>query len=170
MKESDKINKTEDDTLIISIEPKTTSCNTQVEADQIFPIPASLFGDEKDTLCSTQLVCKQFKVGICSLMTCPFAHPGIQDTSKEFKMKDGSNNSFVEICFKYINTKGSCKEGKLCKKYHPYIRPSTQEIIRKHYPPKNGVQCKMFENGTCLRGQVKDDILEGYRRLDCYGY
>lgn len=53
-----------------------------------------------------------------------------------------------------------------CPNYHMYIRPSTQEIIRRIYPLSNGIKEKQFyHNRAHLKGFVKNNVFQGYGQM-----
>jgi hypothetical protein len=55
-----------------------------------------------------------------------------------------------------------CQQGRLCKKYHLYVRPSTREIIMKIYPRENGEMTKHYLSGARLHGNVVRKEFVGY--------
>lgn len=116
------------------------------------------------------LVCRAFKAGICSLTTCPFAHPGMRDSATEHKVKDRPFDFFVLVCPEAVSAQvqnkqkcchGNCSLKEMCKKYHPYVRPSTETLIRTIYPKRNGKFRKVHSSGMVIDGNVINHIFEG---------
>eukprot|EP00904_Undaria_pinnatifida_P008783 jgi/Undpi1/5034/HiC_scaffold_19.g08386.m1 len=118
---------------------------------------------------STSLrVCHQFSHGRCTLSTCPRAHPGIRDDARLERLKArGSRDVFnVTVCpLALANALGDgdpCPNGNRCKMYHPYVRPSTEDIVAKLYPNRNGDRVKLYGSGAVLKGTVVDEVFQGY--------
>lgn len=59
-----------------------------------------------------------------------------------------------------------CPLGKTCRRYHPYVRPSTAEIIARLYPKRNGHRAKAYPSGAVHEGTVVDEVFQvrGRRR------
>ena len=86
-------------------------------------------------------ICNGFMKGMCSLSTCPLAHPGLRDNAKvEYhtpKAQGLRRRPYVRVCQDAL--KGVCGEQPMsCTRYHAYVRPSTMEIIRRIYPVEIG--------------------------------
>lgn len=115
--------------------------------------------------CSEQFltVCRKFRKGTCTKTTCPRAHPGLRDEAELFPVEGKGKRDmfFVKVCYNALLT-GSCKAGKKCPLYHPYVRPSTNEIIRKIYPKRNGLRHKESASGMTIDGFVEDEVFQGY--------
>jgi hypothetical protein len=113
-------------------------------------------------------VCERYLLGECSLTTCSKAHPGIRDSAKpKLKASHAENGEivripFVTLCPRSNGIDNSCPNGKACRKYHVYMRPSTQEIVRALYPLVKGVRTKTMADGTTISGNVADDQFNGY--------
>jgi hypothetical protein len=108
-------------------------------------------------------VCRKFKKGVCTKTTCPRAHPGIRDNAELVPIEGkGKRGAFmVQVCWDWC-VKGNCYDGMNCNKYHCYIRPSTQEIIAKMYPKRNGLRQKEAKSGMLTSGTVENEIFRGY--------
>ncbi|CAM9954462.1 unnamed protein product, partial [Ectocarpus fasciculatus] len=81
-------------------------------------------------------VCHKFTQGRCTLSTCARAHPGIRDDAKLQRLETkGSRGLFqVSVCPLALaaalgDGNPPCPSGQGCKMYHPYVRPSTDEIV-----------------------------------------
>jgi hypothetical protein len=70
--------------------------------------------------------------------------------------------SLVRVCENFDAFCDNCPEGKLCSKYHIYVRPSTKEIIMKIYPLEKGVREREFASGAKILCNVKEKIFNGY--------
>lgn len=44
--------------------------------------------------------------------------------------------------------------------YHPYVRPSTDEIVAKIYPRRNGERTKVYPSGASLKGTVVNEVFQ----------
>lgn len=53
-----------------------------------------------------------------------------------------------------------CTSGKSCRKYHPYVRPSTTEIIARLYPKRNGERTKVYPSGAVMKGRVVHEVFQ----------
>ena len=51
----------------------------------------------------------------------------------------------------------SCPDQRSCKGYHPYIRPPTNEIIKRLYPIRKGRTTKVFPSGATMDGSMSED-------------
>ena len=102
------------------------------------------------------LVCMKYMQTPCQckqITTCPLAHPGIRDSAiLGYTRLPGRTKKvpYVRVCKKWLRANREqmekqddahtgivpilCPDGKDCKQYHVYIRPSTSDIIRKLYP------------------------------------
>eukprot|EP00636_Phaeomonas_parva_P016807 CAMPEP_0118875172 /NCGR_PEP_ID=MMETSP1163-20130328/16333_1 /TAXON_ID=124430 /ORGANISM="Phaeomonas parva, Strain CCMP2877" /LENGTH=1131 /DNA_ID=CAMNT_0006810633 /DNA_START=77 /DNA_END=3472 /DNA_ORIENTATION=+ len=60
-----------------------------------------------------------------------------------------------------IPTEG-CPFGVECKCYHPYVRPTTEEIIQKIYPISNGFKTITLASGATLQGNAINDEISGW--------
>ena len=115
-------------------------------------------------------VCSAFSEGLCSLTTCPLAHPGLRDKAKiqyhTPKTPGLRKRPFVRICQDALS--GSCSADHLCcPLYHIYIRPSTIEIIRRIYPVKIGETLKLMPSGAVeYRGHISNSGFNGYGTMN----
>lgn len=113
-------------------------------------------------------VCARFLAGECSLTTCSLAHPGVRDSSQpKLKSSRGDNGEivrtpFVTLCPQFDGVDCSCPKGKACRKYHVYVRPATQEIIRSLYPIITGLRTRTLAGGAVISGNVARDQFSGY--------
>mmetsp|Transcript_1275 Transcript_1275/g.1638 ORF Transcript_1275/g.1638 Transcript_1275/m.1638 type:complete len:1093 (+) Transcript_1275:69-3347(+) len=117
-------------------------------------------------------VCSKFLAGQCTATSCPQAHPGIRDASKAFAKGKGRNKKYyVKLCehaMNHSNWSEDCDLKLTCKGYHPYIRPSTMDIIRRLYPIKKGRALKIFPSGAQIDGN-KCENDEGVSSFNGYG-
>ena len=107
-------------------------------------------------------VCKRFQRGACSKAACPFAHPGLRDSAEVNFIRIPSTMykvPYVLICAENLDLK--CELGSRCPKYHVYVRPSTEKIIRSLYQKSVGDKFKTFKSGATLDGEVYDDKYNG---------
>jgi hypothetical protein len=114
---------------------------------------------------SKMLICSQFLSKRCKRINCPRAHPGLRDEAEIHYCRvpgKAKKVPYVHICSRYNGSHTSCLDGNVCRNYHIYIRPSTQEIIRKLYPIEKGEKEKVFASGCRLEGEVKNGQFEGY--------
>lgn len=44
--------------------------------------------------------------------------------------------------------------------YHPYVRPSTEEIVARLYPRRNGDRIKVYPSGATLKGRVVNEVFQ----------
>ncbi|CAM9462371.1 unnamed protein product, partial [Ectocarpus sp. 8 AP-2014] len=114
-------------------------------------------------------VCHKFTQGRCTLSTCPRAHPGIRDDAKLQRLETkGSRGLFqVSVCPLALAAalgggEPPCPSGQGCKMYHPYVRPSTDEIVARIYPRRNGERTKVYPSGASLKGRVVNEVFQGY--------
>lgn len=114
------------------------------------------------------IVCSQFFDEQCRLTTCPYAHPGIRDSakinyhSKRLITGQRVRTPYVIVCPFQHPCAPMCEEGKSCRYYHTYVRPSTQEIILSLYPMKIGHTRREFEGGAVYVGSIDDNRFNGY--------
>ena len=114
---------------------------------------------------SKMLICSQFLSKRCKRINCPRAHPGLRDEAEIYHCRVPGKTKkvpYVQVCCRYNGSHSSCLDGNTCKNYHIYIRPTTQEIIRKLYPIERGEKEKMFASGCRLEGEVVKGRFEGY--------
>jgi hypothetical protein len=106
-------------------------------------------------------VCTVFAGGEQCVSTCPLAHPGVQDAAvvrsaavqprqqqqqqqqqRSVRAVDSGASSSssaqcVIVCeaalLAMLGQGSGCSEGMSCRQYHPYVRPSTQQLIDKIY-------------------------------------
>jgi hypothetical protein len=108
-------------------------------------------------------VCSVFAGGEQCITTCPLAHPGVRDAAvvrsavvqprqqqqqqqqqqqRRVRAVDSSGSSSssaqcVIVCeaalLGMLGQGPGCSEGMSCRQYHPYVRPSTQQLIDKIY-------------------------------------
>mmetsp|Transcript_33910 Transcript_33910/g.44731 ORF Transcript_33910/g.44731 Transcript_33910/m.44731 type:complete len:1022 (+) Transcript_33910:225-3290(+) len=109
-------------------------------------------------------VCDRYVNGHCTKSNCPLAHPGVRDSAEEFDASQSSRRRkvVVHICREYMENSGKCSKAMLCDHYHPYIRPSTEEIIKKLYPTNTGKKIKVFISGAKMDGEMVNDKFQGY--------
>jgi hypothetical protein len=107
--------------------------------------------------------CSKYKNGKCTLTTCPRAHPGMRDNAQLFPVEGkGKRGVFmVQVCWDWL-AKGKCLDGLNCTKYHSYVRPSTQEIVMRMYPKRNGMRQIESRSGMLTSGHVTNEIFQGY--------
>jgi hypothetical protein len=55
-----------------------------------------------------------------------------------------------------------CQNGTTCACYHPYIRPSTEQIIRNLYKKTVGMRFTKFPSGAVIEGAVNNDKFNGH--------
>ena len=60
-----------------------------------------------------------------------------------------------------------CPSGQRCKMYHPYVRPSTEDIVARLYPKRNGERAKVYRSGAVLKGTVVDEVFQVC--FQCFG-
>lgn len=121
-------------------------------------------GDQEQ---NRMLVCELFLAGQCSKSTCPRAHPGLRDRAQIFYIRlrgRAKKSPFIKCCSQYSGggPNCGCKEASNCPFYHIYMRPSTQEIIRRIYPIQEGAKMKVLPSGAQIDGNLKDNQLSGY--------
>ena len=107
-------------------------------------------------------VCKKYQRGACSKSSCPFAHPEVRDNADVSFCRLPSTMykiPYVLICAENLEFK--CELGSKCPKYHIYVRPTTEKIIRTLYQKAKGNRYKTFKSGATLDGEVYDDQYNG---------
>lgn len=114
------------------------------------------------------LVCQKFLDGQCSLTTCPFAHPGLRDEAKiRTRIQHNPDGSKKRLCYVVLCEESGglltcCPNGRSCRNYHIYVRPSTEEIITSLYPISSGHKRMDFPSGARLLGNAVNNIFQGY--------
>ena len=106
-------------------------------------------------------VCNRFLRGWCTRTTCRMAHPGIRDGVEPIVLSgSGARRKFGVMCCPVARACGGdwnqCPEGNKCKYRHPYLRPSTINIVRKLYPMRRGRAVK-YRGGAKLDGMMDED-------------
>lgn len=111
-------------------------------------------------------VCNGFMKGLCSLTTCPLAHPGVRDKAKvEYhapKAEGLRRRPYVRVCQDAL--RGACKGEPLsCPRYHVYVRPSTVEIINRIYPVDTWDGTRVMPSKAVeYRGHITTSGFNGY--------
>lgn len=48
----------------------------------------------------------------------------------------------------------------MCSMYHPYVRPSTADIVERLYPKRNGDRAKVYPSGAMQKGTVVNEVFQ----------
>ena len=110
-------------------------------------------------------ICDRFIRGQCDSTTCSAAHPGLRDSCEtQFCRVPGrlAKVPYVLVCENATQGWINCPNGKNCKNYHIYVRPSTMEICRRMYPMRRGHKTTLLDSGARIDGNVYDGLFNGY--------
>ena len=99
-----------------------------------------------------------------ALKNCSLAHPGLRDSCVTYYARIPGQIfkvPYVLVCSEIISNM-DCQHGAKCTFYHPYIRPSTEQIIRNLYKKTVGMRFTKFPSGAVIEGVVDNDKFNGH--------
>jgi hypothetical protein len=92
------------------------------------------------------------------------AHPGIRDNASTYYARIPGQIfkvPYVLVCGVFI-AELECPNSSKCTCYHPYIRPSTEQIIKNLYQKTVGTRYVKFPSGATIDGAVNNDKFNGH--------